>query len=156
MITSRQIIEAYHTGVRVGKNYVEVFKNPSKSELAKEFGGKEIRFLADPKRKDIYVWDAYIATHDDLQDELLPKDLSIDEVISGQASKEGSVYVAYSAANIAFILDDPDGFDLEDFETLKSTVEKDWSWTERHQISLTKLVKGLKEDLEDAIAEKRG
>jgi hypothetical protein len=154
MIRATQILEAYHSSKRIGKNYVEIFKNPSSSELTKEFRGGEIRFLADPQHKDVYVWDAAIATHDDLQDETLPNDMSIDEVIAGQAEKKGKSYVAYSAANIAFSLDDPEGFDKEDFEILLKTVEQDWSWTERFNISLTKLVKGLKEDIEDALVNK--
>ena len=151
MITAKQIIEAYHSIVKVGKKHASTFINPSKSELLKEFRGREIRFFAIPKSKDIYVWDAELATHDDLQDDLIPH-ISIDDVIAGQAEKSGDKYESYTAANVASVLDEPE----DNKELLKyfldDLLNQDWSWTEKYSISMKKLVKGLREDIEDALS----
>jgi len=62
------LLEEYHDSFQQFGKYVEVFKNPSKKEL-KDLG-QEIRFIADAVAKTIYVWEAILATHNDVYREI--------------------------------------------------------------------------------------
>jgi hypothetical protein len=76
LITSKQIInnlEQYVDARKTSNGYVQIFSNPSKSELntivqhSKSSSSSKclVRFIADAKNKKVYVWDAYLAIHDD-------------------------------------------------------------------------------------------
>lgn len=76
MITSKQInqvIEQYVNAQKTPNGYVQVFSNPSQSELksivqnSKSSSSSKcmIRFIADARDRKVYIWDAYLAVHDD-------------------------------------------------------------------------------------------
>ena len=85
MITSRQvvnIIESYASSGQYRGHHVEIFENPSSSDFisieksAREDNRKfeSLRFIVDSKNKKVYVWDGYLALHDEARQSLgLPK-----------------------------------------------------------------------------------
>lgn len=77
MITSNyinKILEAYQGRVKAFGGSTEVFVNPTRTEIQSAYkeslgsGRNEggLRFLADNKSKKVYVWNAYVATHDNV------------------------------------------------------------------------------------------
>jgi hypothetical protein len=80
MITSRQIIlisEDWIKQVRGSGTLVDVYSNPGSSDVAKLYASlkrnnidKEIRFIADANKRQVYVWDGYLATHNVMFSEL--------------------------------------------------------------------------------------
>lgn len=56
------ISEKFHKGFKYSSFYGEVFLNPSRAEIlgSKNAVYNNVRFLADPKRKEIYLWDSKI------------------------------------------------------------------------------------------------
>lgn len=68
------LFETYFAGRKFGNRYVELFTNPSKSELfevtEKSFRKnkkREIRFAINPENKTIFVCDSYIGLHPDIR-----------------------------------------------------------------------------------------
>lgn len=68
------LYEDYFAGRKFGNRYVELFKNPSKSELLeiteKSFKNKfvrEIRFAINPENQTIFVCDSYVGLHPDIR-----------------------------------------------------------------------------------------
>jgi len=58
-----QLLEKYLTAFKPGRHSIEIFINPSKSEMneiLKAEGGSNarLRFIADSKKKVVYVWNA--------------------------------------------------------------------------------------------------
>lgn len=72
MITSKLIIkllEVYITAKKVDDDYLQVFCNPTSTELASiTKNSKEIRFIADGEHQKVYVFDSYLATHEGIMD----------------------------------------------------------------------------------------
>ena len=77
MITSNQITklsEKYLTSGTVRGQHVIVYENPTSSDFVQmnRFSkSKKFRFIANGDTKKFYVWDAYLATHDDVKSNLL-------------------------------------------------------------------------------------
>lgn len=74
MITARQIIEIFFKGQKFGSRYVELFVNPTKSEMLemtldsfKKSSVREIRFVIDPEAKKFYACDGYVGLHPDMR-----------------------------------------------------------------------------------------
>ena len=57
------LLEKYLTGFKKYGHTVEVFENPTRSEL-RDVGGR-FRFIADAKRQKMYIWSAMGAIHAD-------------------------------------------------------------------------------------------
>ena len=77
MITAKYIIDIYEEWIKSGKSgriLFSVYQNPGSSDfldmikIRKERGSEfpVIRFVADAKYKNVYVSDAYLATHEDI------------------------------------------------------------------------------------------
>ena len=77
MITSKQIIklcEEYVTSGKVRNHPVDIFENPTSSDILKLVKSAKddqrtinnIRFIADANEKKVYIADAYYAIHDDM------------------------------------------------------------------------------------------
>ena len=65
MITSKQILhlfEKYSDTFKIYNSPVEIFVNPTISELKSLKCGR-VRFIADPKSQEVYVWDAMQSAH---------------------------------------------------------------------------------------------
>lgn len=64
-------IESFDKSFRpeIGDNYVEVFKNPSSTEISKLFRAHEIIRGWTDTNNDVYIWDGSLATHWDVADE---------------------------------------------------------------------------------------
>jgi len=133
MITSSQIIEEFEAAKKIGKNYIEVFSNPTLKELIKL--GPEIRFLADDSTKKIYVCDAVIGLHNDMKkiinleppndsitQDFIGTEISCSDWLEGLSRKRGSVYVMTSS----------DLLEFGRFELKQSLFQKDWSWVDRY------------------------
>lgn len=81
MITSKQILEIYKSSKKVLSGELVIFENPTTKELREaakwtvtsdfervpvsNLEPGVIRFLADAKAKKLYVWNAWLGTHDD-------------------------------------------------------------------------------------------
>ena len=57
------LLEKFLTGFKKYGHIIEVFQDPTRKELS-EFSGKW-RFIADERKKAVYVWDAMTAIHAD-------------------------------------------------------------------------------------------
>lgn len=62
-----QLVEKFLTTGKFMTTYFEVFENPNKHEINKEFNNNT-RFIADIKRKRIYMWDSNLSTHEQAWD----------------------------------------------------------------------------------------
>jgi hypothetical protein len=75
------IVEEYFSSKKVPGGYLEIFENPTQSEV-KEITKKhqekrgigEVRFTADAKLKKVYVWDSWVATHQEARNVIGIKD----------------------------------------------------------------------------------
>ena len=81
MITSKQILELYKSSKKTSSGELVVFENPTQKELREvakwtvtddldrikvsKINPGYIRFLADAKVQKVYVWNAWLGTHDD-------------------------------------------------------------------------------------------
>lgn len=68
------LCEDYFAGRKFGNRHVELFKNPSKSELLeiteksfKNNSVREIRFAINPENQTIFVCDGYVGLHPDIR-----------------------------------------------------------------------------------------
>lgn len=70
----RQFDEEYYSAVRRKDDYYTIFKNPVSldwhdlnKEMRKYGSNAKVRFIADINNQDIYVWDAHMAIHDEIE-----------------------------------------------------------------------------------------
>lgn len=84
------IKEEFELGLDTNYGYVEVFKNPISQEidLAKNDENK-IRFVADPDKEDVYVWDAEVLHHE-VCTELNIMYYGFADYLAGKGEVEGS------------------------------------------------------------------
>lgn len=113
------IQEEYFTRAKLrGKSY-EIFINPSKKEL-REFKD-DIRYIADLKKKKIFVWDAWGPLHDELWDIKLNRDLKNDiqkgDVIAGVAINMGNNYITNAFDGGAYVLAYLEDISIRDIDT---------------------------------------
>lgn len=62
------LLEKFKGSFRHGSDYVEVFENPDRDEFTQV--GPQIRFIISLEYKKIWVWNAYIAIHQQVADNL--------------------------------------------------------------------------------------
>lgn len=72
MITSKYIlrlIEDYYALHKVRGKPVTIYENPTSSDLRELYKSsvKEVRFLANAETRKLYIWDSYLAIHDDVR-----------------------------------------------------------------------------------------
>jgi hypothetical protein len=77
LITSKQIItvgEEWNKYFKSGKYSTDIYLNPTSSDMKELYSKidssinpkKEVRFIADARKHDVYVWDAGFANHSDV------------------------------------------------------------------------------------------
>lgn len=58
----KELDEKWYKGVEIGKDYVEIYKNPSRKDIKEIFksgmGYGQVRFVANISYKEVFVWDA--------------------------------------------------------------------------------------------------
>lgn len=110
-------------------NSLEIFVNPSTKDL-KDMKGTFVRFIANTKKKRVYVWDGSYLIHSSVWKELVnqgyEKRLSVygpDHLLAGYARKRGgALYV-----------------DHETFNCENTNFEKhDWKWIDKYVKDFTK------------------
>jgi hypothetical protein len=87
------MLEEYFTRMKLfktGTDSVEIFVNPSNREIQKDLGN-EVKFVADLKTKEIYVWAEYGPLHQSFWQEKMHRNLYSDvlskKAILGYADK---------------------------------------------------------------------
>jgi len=125
-------VESRWTGMNL-----EIFENPSKKEFldAAAIGivEKYVRFIADPKRKKVYVWSAN-AIHADMVPEIYNKSYAnvIFKVLPGTAKQQGGRWVIIATDEVEVT---PDRYNW--------IMQHDWSWADRY-IEVTPWIKKLR------------
>jgi len=113
MITSKQIfnlLEDYAMLVGLPGGKVPVYENPTTSDYLDikkstiRFYRKleSIRFIADIENEKVWVWDAYLATHDDIDPKILTsigKSISSPDIVSGEVDPSGKISSESSIIN---------------------------------------------------------
>jgi len=143
VITAHQILEEYKTSFRIGSNkYIEIFSNPSQKELLS--CGDEIRFTADAIKKEVYVWNANLAIHDDANKILGYGSLWFKKpILTGIAQKKGSTYYAYRSDELETMNLSPPGSQ----ELLSEILSYDWNFVDRY-IEIKDLLQLLSDKVE--------
>ena len=113
MIISKQIfnlLEDYAMLVGLPGGKVPVYENPTTSDYLDikkstiRFYRKleSIRFIADIENEKVWVWDAYLATHDDIDPKILTsigKSISSPDIVSGEVDPSGKISSESSIIN---------------------------------------------------------
>lgn len=124
MIRANHIVEEYETAFKINKEYIEIFSNPSRQEMRDL--GDVIRFVAHGPTKKLYVWDAYLAMHNEILYRLgLTKSWDKIDYLKGTAKSEGGHY------DVTILT-----FGELGGELLRQLCKKDWSWTTTYGIDL--------------------
>lgn len=98
MITSKQIInisEEWLKSVKVGSGLVNVYEDPTSSDYAqiyKDSKRRLVRFIASNIDKKVYVWDGYLAIHNEIIGKIGLRnfsDFNDSNFITGEANIEG-------------------------------------------------------------------
>ena len=121
-----QLTEKWAVGFKHHGIYIEIFEDPDRREL-EELGRTsthgEIRFAADSKTKKLYVWDADLAVHPAVLEQL---GFSRDEwrrghrFLLGTASKRGGQWVFFESDRLNTWS-----------ELIPGTFKHDWGWVNR-------------------------
>jgi hypothetical protein len=129
MIDSKKIInvcEEYFSSLEVREEYVEIFVNPSYSELYQL--GNYVRFTANPITKRLYAWDARLAIHNQVRREIGADATEELTQLHGEATRHGQKYIMeWSDA-------------LKDARHYRNSVQKElnyllnlnWTWADRY------------------------
>ena len=151
MITAVQILdifEVYVAGRKFRNDYVEMFKNPSKSELLeiteksfKNHHNRSIRFAVNPETKTIFVCDGYTGLHPDMRS---LAGYTEDDVfiIYGLADYDGSQFVVSldNCYSEIFHL-----FNIPKYRNLADTfLNFDWSWVSSYVRGLESYINKLR------------
>jgi hypothetical protein len=137
MSRARQLLEEYETSFRMGSKYIEIFSNPTFSELRDI--GEEVRFIADPKKKIVYAWHPD-ALHDDACPRLgYGSQWERKVLLPGLASQDGTQYIAHTSESLEFLNTRHE----ENREFAQTILKADWSWVNRY-ISISDLLTLLK------------
>jgi hypothetical protein len=99
MIRSSQILEEYLTLLRQGDTGYTIFVNPDRSELREL--GDDVRFIADAKKKKVYVWNAEIL-HDEIA-EFLHLGVADPKKFWGVATRRGQKYIVNKSDTLVYL-----------------------------------------------------
>ena len=100
MITSKRIIDIYEKYFRTGlvrNSQIDIYENPTSSDFiklektAREYNRKlvQVRFIANADTKRVYVADASICIHQDLEDTVKLPSNSLPYILGGLAFVTG-------------------------------------------------------------------
>lgn len=131
------LTEKYNSSFKLGSKYIEIFENPSFSELQEV--GEEVRFIADPGKKIVYAWNPD-ALHDDACPRLgYGRAWERKVLLPGIAQRLGSEYVAHTSESLEFLNTRHE----ENKKFAQTILGTDWSWVNRY-ISISDLLSLLK------------
>jgi hypothetical protein len=154
MITAPQILksllEEYHSGHTANGNYVEVFKNPSLLEMRKL--GDKIRFIADPSNHKVYVWDARLALHHDIERKIGNFDNLDYKILSGEADWKQPAYHINQASHIQTIVDNPRE-NVDYMEPAAQLLDDNWGWLDKYFKGSSAYTSEKLEDMKDLLVE---
>jgi len=97
--------------LHTGRKGLEIYIDPTKSDLIRIYKGriKQLRFIADPKYKKLFVFDAGMALHSWVENHLVKTDnLKNKDVVCGFCNIDGGRLVGVGTAYFT-------GTDIEDF-----------------------------------------
>lgn len=118
----------------------EIFVNPSWSEISKidEVEQRGVRFIADPKKKKIYVWPAYEAIHLTVFEKAMKKNWTDKfNYFMGEAKKRGDQLIVFASDSLEYAP-----------EKYSWIANINWSWTKRYNIDVDTYLKKWKKKLE--------
>lgn len=130
MITAQKIIEEWKTSFKINKILIDVYENPSLSEMAKNFDKEKVRFFASAKKKKIYVWNGNLAVHWDVYHNATEIDFSAmgdykeGNELEGIAKWNAGRYVMTEAHMLSW---ERSGSDV-----VKKFFKCDWSWADKY------------------------
>jgi hypothetical protein len=140
VITAHQILEKYAALYRIPRSEesVPVFKNPDRREMWECGKNEYIRFLANAKTQEIYVWDGTRATHHTIITQVLKKSfypLEEGEII-GEAQQKGGPRWEVDWEDVKY-----------NFKTsgdlFKIFQKYDWSWINQYKIDMESVQKTI-------------
>jgi hypothetical protein len=109
------------------EKYVEIFINPTKSEIKKiPKKDNEVRFIADSKKKNVYVWDGYSAIHDQVW-KVLKNELKDNRKLEDRTLLMGGAINGKFEANV-----DWEGFTHCDYDDVFYENGDYWRWLEKY------------------------
>ena len=141
MITAKQILEKYFGLVRdSGYHKINVYINPDSGDIldmkkrAKELGytfNGDIRFTAIPRINTVYVWDAWVGTHDNISNSI-PHG-NDNNVFCGIAKCNGSKFTIFKSDQMEHI----DNWNATQNQAyvkmvLQNIFSFNWSWLDRY------------------------
>jgi len=137
------INEEYLTRLKRKGQSFEVFVNPSVKEMKQVDEMDGVRFTADNKDKKVYVWDSFVAIHNDVWDLETGKGRnfnreSCETVLHGECELKGGKYVMNFSDEIHYQMDNKT-FYIRD-------IIKDFKWVNRYINIEDYLKKIMKED----------
>ena len=121
---------------------MSIFVNPTTTEIGK-FGKYSIRFIADHRTKELFIWDGERELHIDVLNYLIDKD-KLEPVSATDIWKSSDLLtgVAYNkAGKLDFSTSDQIFGDLRCrdcrvYEYIKNMMENDWSWLKPYFTSI--------------------
>lgn len=134
MITSKQIInisEQYLDTKKVRGFDVLVYKNPTYDDY-KQLKAHTLRFTADTKKKNVFVWKSELAIHSDIFPVLVQNSEvtwdSLDYCLEGFAEVSGGTAKMTGWDFVAR----PEKLDKEQIKYLDNIFQFNWSWLDRY------------------------
>lgn len=169
MVTAKQIItfhEEFFSTYNILNREVDILLNPSVSEINQcwikasrkyNYLHPEIRFIFDIKHRQVYVWIAGLAIHNNVLDKLkfTSNWLSLDYV-TGVARYNGKIQkpVAFVIGEVPIVL-----FNLKStngsekfFTPIQNFLKQDFSWADRY-VACNQVISELKSDCLSVIKE---
>jgi hypothetical protein len=136
--------EEYLTRLNYKGKSFEVFVNPSVKEIKQLDKMDGVRFTAILKDKKVYVWDSYVAIHNDVWDMETGKgrnfnSASCEDALHGECEFKGGKYVMNFSDEIHYQLGIGKRFYIRD-------IIKDFKWVNRYINIEDYLKKIMKED----------
>lgn len=170
MITANQTIqlaEEYLGVVKIDGKPVVVYKNPTSSdiqEIIKSFDKDNrhfrVRFIIDLKTKSVYVWDAYLAVHQQIWKSGLLSQYSSESQLTGEALiKSNKLEFLNSDILLSFIdmvtivgrYDKPKTMKEKQDNWLVKFFNMDWSWSYKYISGLKEFIDKKRKELDNWI-----
>lgn len=131
MRLKKYLQEKYAFSKQIHGNYVEVFVNPSHAEISRLINNskfKEVRFSAWDHTEKVYIWDANLAIHHQIEGEIEGRDAwsEVDYLLSGNAKLKGNKLVATRSDQLQHYVDNPETNYL-----LAGVLDRNWNWVKR-------------------------
>jgi hypothetical protein len=81
MRLEKYITERYYDRLEIRRNSFDVFVNPTKIEMNK-MNSLYLRFIADPKKKEVYIWTYDKGMHTEVYRKIKKKDLELETMLT--------------------------------------------------------------------------